>query len=1318
MILVLEQNNIKQDIRESILKIIGFIARNDFYALLGLIMKNDRKYNFNLSFFAVFRYMRLQVQFLSSQFFAPENLHFIKLKISNAIHKLGLFLKSKDDISSAIFVKTILDFFLFLLLKCSEVIFLFDTMILTSLLSTFEKTFWVLNFSQKSTMIIQFCVIVKYYSSLSPKISNFFKKLLITIYCRSFFDTNLRTSIAYQLIDLYKNAFDLNLFELIAFYSNQFFRSSNIVEFCQADLDLFALVLENLDENGQHLSDIIIFMEKLNVKQPYLFFCLKNNYCYLVNRFWRNNEKHHKKFNTMWCSFFNKLSEISVKIIMGQRDENHDIIKMDLIWNIKILKNIFDLDVIFFKNRFDDLLKKLEKSLDEIEEKTKKSFDLNIYIRNVFEIFGYKYFKKIIEDVIIQKKEEIEKFKEFYEIGSLKNIYKNTRDSPDMKKNTSFTNRSVFNGENIRKANTKVGILENINSIDILEEDFEGRFSDDQIVENKKMNQTKSSEQNKRNKVDLYEKFLKTHMIKLNQVQEEKKINDQLKKLALEKLQKTIQLRLKLNGRNLTVKSSQNRTYDELLQHFDVGFNIYFPFNYQKTALSTFEKKAIFHNFNLHKNFFRSQFRTYAQKINVEQMDINNVVNNDFKFHINPKSFFNCLKNLNQNLVKNLKMQDLHQIFLLLKNKEESCLKDKFELESERFCDLLSQFSYRRFLNEQSKSVFECFEFFFDLIKKNLQLKHLFENDYLLNAEADKDLISHFQKIININPDFLLPLNFEKVEIVEYKTEKSDISESIQIARLVIHDIMMMTFEMNFNCPFLSKKTKFVIRQKMSIYEDFNFECKKCYPNDQNKDISKLNNNDLIYNTMHHSLGPKHSHKISTLSLNLKLEILSNNKNCKKDLFFVAEILESVLKRVDVFTDQRPFEVAFKNNNLKINKNQQNIEIFNQQKNNIQIQSLSKKTEKPKSVKKHLFYLPNKIKSVRKMENVDQSKDSKNIELQNRQLVEKMNRMRLQKIEIAEHRQAIEQKKQEEAKIIALNEREKNQKRIDEYKKFQQKELQKLTEYFKKKQVVKEINDQSINRKKDFQKKSSKKILDIKKFFERQNLEKKALLSFKKSLTSKLLETNGIKKRFKHYKIQSIFLERCQKLENGEFLTKTWTLKEFLKFSKDYYLYKNVFALDQLKYIFENIREIMSSDKVFNLQCFEYFIVFSGVSLIEEQDENFDRSPKGIEIYLEGVEKILGKCLKSIEKENASKNTSKNASLSRKVEKNEDELMKVKSSGHIEKSDYAEKTNNELIKVKSNQNVDISTYSEKNDFEYEDGKNSSILYQNNEYEDS
>ena len=1204
--------------------------------------KSDKENTFLNSVFEILKLVKNKNSGISRAFFTGENLSYFKNKISFLINRVHIIPTDIDSLT-LYQTKSISQLFRFLLLECGEFVFQLNSLLLNSMVKVLQKTFPVLNIAEKTTLFIQFSHMIKFYATLCPKLAASLKRFLFDIFESVFYETDARIKLTDQLIELCQNNFDEICQCVLNCYSTCFFKNHLLFEIGNADIRFFEFLICKIEADQINaISDLLLFFDKLSLKNPTHFLFFSNAYFILVKRFWKTNGIFDKKFMNMWNSFFNRVIEISLKIFQGQRKEDNQLNKIELSGSILVLNILIRSDFDFFYQKMKLNCDKIDRQLREFAIKANRNQPLNVFIASIYRILQYE---PGCEKEAREKNEQKHAlFQEFTKCSKSNQI---TRENKQIRENL------------LSEYQLKHSKSQEILQFSELQVKFEKRtkanschnFSDNK---SKKLIKQPKTEQEKHRislfSKTLYSEFRNLNDSKIKRIKKQTIMQELKQKNDLQKLREIVSKKMERNGFMFPNKLCAFPKYFDYLKNIDTNFNIYFPNCFQMKAIHATEMAAVLNNFNLHKNLFLKIFKESATKI---KSRVNPIDEPLAEWRISFQQFFHWILKSGEIQFQELNTIVVLEVFKMINSQNPTELILKTTANFQNFKLVLFQIClivYRK--TNPTFDLFDCFEMYLEQLKKSLKSEvWMFENDYLLIATADKELVKHYMKKTEQikNGTFFLPKEFEIIEKQKLNKIETETCESEMISKLILEEILLNHFEMSMNKIEFKVIPVFYIKQIKTIFEEQRKDCQKCTNNKTTKELLKkisfeskikpaifaqkntinLQNKQVELVLKDSVVLDKNESKVyeNSLSLTIKIAIIEQTTTCRKETYFIGVMLEEMLRKVEIINSNKPNKVDFKTGQIVNSFYQKSISReINQKQREITSRIVFKQRgEKLKLALRAKSILP-KTNDI----NFKQLAPIKALD-------KKLSYQLAQKKEIEEFKKDIQKKKELENQNQQKLEKEKQKKRIQEYKEFKEKELKNLSKFFEKLSIEKKDKTSPLQKKNSKIKIDSKQSAKIKDKLHEINEKNKKQNEIKKELFAKMINLNSLAKVFEKQKLQVLFHEFCKKNETGQILDEFWNFKEFLKFNKSFGILKNGEPNQRIKLMFESIRDKNRNENHFDFECFKGYLVQTSF-ILANPSGNFDNRIIDESHCAEIVNKILKKYFVSENKENLATN--------------------------------------------------------------------------------
>lgn len=1277
LVVLLDRFKHTEDESDLILEVIFWVVDGKNDSAFQFFLVENKENFYNNSYFNLLRFFKKkEIDFNKSNF----NDSFFQLllrKMNQNIAAIARSMKENDQLQMLSELSKSLEFLFFILFKCSEIVGYVKFFPLDNICNTLLKVFPKIELIKQISLVTKICMLFTFYEKKFPNFSIRLKNFLFSLYFENFYDLEIRSFIACNILDFAaENPFFIQT-RISDFFSQKYCKRMTNYRLSCADYTLLEISMKNINEKQTlKVNELIAFFEFISGSISWQFIFFQELYASVIDRFWFLNSPFEKNFLMFWDHFFNRILEQSFNIFKGKKGELMDAIKIDCIPNIILLKKVLRINGSFFKTKLMHFCNRIETHVCEYLAKFKKKFidqkfDYNVYIKMICDLMGYSLKEIQLQEqerdskknvkknkpkkkrkTDIQKNEklecevhnssvekkysvlpnEIKSSHNFYKVSVLKNEGSNLKKQPFSKC------RSCFNfGENNLKianliANTnknETSALASINSNNHLKNvQFDHLIAktelNDKIIKNN--NDLVCSELIERQS-DIKSKHINIEISygidilnKLSlQKQLKNKLNEQQKKEEIMNLQKNkkklslaIEKRLNHHGGSLFEPKRNLSPYQILRKRIDVDRIDYYSHCFNPESISSIENKALLNNFKIHKNLIKSIFNKFACIKTVKMTNeegfseiINSEVISIHQIIVMMKSFGNDYAQTDHNQIR--------KIINFVNSKSNSVINVKNCVNFSDFHRFLFQLTYyvhSGFLKE--KGPFECFQIFLENLREKTNDQLLFVNDHMLLSNVDKKLLSYYQSQIQNDPYFVLPLNFKCIEIAEYGIDKNEPEiikkESKRVCSSILRDLILDNFEINLLKCRISKRKVFIVIQEHPI--DTSFEANKhihqnnsveksnIFLEDEKNMLKKFPNkfeikgNDFLHKKRFKIVG----NPINDLSLSMKLLVISSPDSLKQNYLCVANLLEQVLKKVELLSFQKNIKISEQTGkilNSVLIKNQTKIEKENQsrifKKSSSQIIHAFIKKKKEKS------------KSRQKSKSLSRKKNTQNFE---------KNAETMKKIE--EYRNLIKIKKENE--IFKQLEKEKKEKEnfLQLVTIFKNKSMPKLKMY------IKNLEAKGKEKLKLFENELSFKIpiqknLEIYKSLHQFNeIKKMERFSFISQI-EKLHQNIEFKLVLEKYNPQlvEVFKIYSNKYSTSNFIKRAdeedinfyWGLREFRLFLKDHLLLI-LFQDDQeIKNVFERIVLQNTVDKIFRFCEFLTFLIQLYVKSKNQSDE-------------------------------------------------------------------------------------------------------------------
>lgn len=512
-------------------------------------------------------------------------------------------------------------------------------------------------------------------------------------------------------------------------------------------------------------------------------------------------------------------------------------------------------------------------------------------------------------------------------------------------------------------------------------------------------------------------KFEEKSNKKKSQIESKNNRNTQIQKYS----QNQVELKLQLHGRTLSTGPLYNQLKNKDIEKSDgmKGLQknkkvkrILYKNVFNILALRSEELAALQNNYKLHKNLFLNLFRRFSAENQKIFTDTKASFQLESDAKINAHQFYELVKFISPDFDL-LSIKPIVNIFKYVNYCLTNCSFKSNNVSFQYFEFVLYQFSHYFYnINQLFVGPVLAFQMFLKKIQEKFMNLGFFENDFILSIKCDQEVLNFLTKQIKKNEKFELPNGFQEIERTVYQTEEEKspflkesrkiclslifdlISEKLdffmkteKITKLkikVIKQVVPIQSEMNPNCQFCiqkrikSKESGFLIKNEQNQpLEKSSFlmnDTKKDYKNGNNPIqigfSSKLNQSNFVF----HSTN---CHFTAKLSLPIKLAILQDTKNCRKNVLEVGSVLEEILNKVVSLNEDRLIIPAL--NAKTINPFQQTlIEKSEKQKNEENKQKIEFEIRKLEAKKKTDEY--RKIKQEKQMQKDEIEKENKKVQ--------------------------------------------------------------------------------------------------------------------------------------------------------------------------------------------------------------------------------------------------------------------------------------------------------------------------------------------------
>lgn len=264
-----------------------------------------------------------------------------------------------------------------------------------------------------------------------------------------------------------------------------------------------------------------------------------------------------------------------------------------------------------------------------------------------------------------------------------------------------------------------------------------------------------------------------------------------------------------------------------------------YPNTFNVQALDETEAKAMRSNFKLHKNLFSVLFKKFAERKNSENFEQKNlriIINNKSQlagFLISIGKFGDFLSQIDTEF-SGVASAFLVNVFRYVRLGIQKSGGRPTELDFSGFEDAIFQFAYYWFNRDTLfRSPLKCFQLFLEKMSRNCNKNNRFDNDYILNVNADPDLVTHFMQKLKADPETRLPKGFELITKPYFESEEQETSisrEPKKIVTSILYDLIMEKLDIFMKPAVVAKKSVSMVRQIASLTAENNQNCNFSLP--------------------------------------------------------------------------------------------------------------------------------------------------------------------------------------------------------------------------------------------------------------------------------------------------------------------------------------------------------------------------------------------------------------------------------------------------------------------------------------------------------
>lgn len=432
-----------------------------------------------------------------------------------------------------------------------------------------------------------------------------------------------------------------------------------------------------------------------------------------------------------------------------------------------------------------------------------------------------------------------------------------------------------------------------------------------------------------------------------------------------------IEQRLNAHGNTLFKTNPSYPRYAELRHSMDKDRPVFYPFTFSFTSLTEIERRAIQGNFDVHKNLMRLLFNRYSKRVASRNAPGDSQPASKPQRVLTAPGFISLVKFISPVYANyDQKMNTL--LFQFITSRFRSGLSSKSAIVFPQFRPLIAQFAYAMHCGPlKENNPFECFQELLANVKETLEDQLVFENDEILNVNVDRQLLSHYQELLKADPETPLPQNFHIRKVRQYESAGKKVEpnskESKVIVSSILKDVFLAAFDIRFDSSEIRAVERLIVVQEKPIDHQFGDSELPGYAVSAKKDQNRLAAKAEDCNNYLHKKALKLTNNpIEGLSVPLKLLILNESKTPKSDLLEVANLLEQMLRKVEVFAAGKEVKLDAQTGKLM---------------NSVLLQRRDKNQENlPPIVQRHssmkLVYHPLKKSGVKKLKS-DQNVDEK-----------------------------------------------------------------------------------------------------------------------------------------------------------------------------------------------------------------------------------------------------------------------------------------------------------------------------------------------------
>lgn len=668
-----------------------------------------------------------------------------------------------------------------------------------------------------------------------------------------------------------------------------------------------------------------------------------------------------------------------------------------------------------------------------------------------------------------------------------------------------------------------------------------------------------------------------------------------------------------------------------------------YPNTFNVNAVSALELSAMSNNFILHKNLFSVLFKQYADVHKLDRTEEEGVLpvkaSQLDELEINVLKFQELLKTIDSDFA-DVASQVFVNIFRYVNLGVQQQLKKSTVLNFSGFEMALKQAAYYLYTRElQFRTPLYCFNLFLSKMEKVCNKHEQFQNDFVLNVKADRQLVSYFTKLKRANPEAQLPPNFESLKVLKFTTFDSGLKiekEPRRIVTSILFDLIMEKVDVQMVVCDINKESVTLVRQKIALAEEVRADCSQCQPQKQkqladgkvmvgqNESVQFYKNSILDVNEQQNSqrfdkiarsrdLLPKSRQLRAAykppdlLSLSLKLAVVSDTKNCRKAVLEAAECLESLLGRVETF---KPEDIS------KIDESGKIVNRFNRAQlfKSLQLQE-TKKTENGKfeqrraeTRKKVEEYRQKQLNQTAVKEEEFHLNESK----RKAELAKQIEQRQKWRNEVLKTQKENELKQKERELQLKIDYLAEEKAKIAKFKSFQTEYYQKILGSVSKRRDMQRLAAESKmsawahnpSKIACITKEENEKIL---KLLSEQNTQKAITETEFKNAVSQVLNneiwrsyTARNAKRFE--RIFEIYREQIdgkweEVKERKEIAEEApaWTYRQFYKFCRDFQVVPQLLDPTSLKVTYNAVRKLRGESVKFGRQQLSDFVIYASV---------------------------------------------------------------------------------------------------------------------------